>query len=462
MPCSPERDAKGRSEASPRWSGRFGFVLAAIGSAVGLGSIWKFPYEVGANGGGAFIAFYVLGLILVVVPLMLAEFAIGRRGRGDAATSLAGVAAEAGSSRHWGVVGWLGIVAGFLILSFYSVIGGWTLAYAVETLIDGLPAPAEAGTRFESLLAAPARMTAYHAAFMAATAVIVARGVNAGIEAASRVLMPVLAVLMTGLAIHAAIAGDLGAALDFLLAMDTGSFTAHAAIEAIGLGFFSIGVGLGLMVTYAAYAAPDVSLVQVALAASIADTVLSFLAGLAVFPIVFAHGLDPAGGPGLVFVTLPVAFAAMPGGIAVALAFFALLLVAALASAVSLLELVVAPLVPRLGWTRPRAVAVSAAACFAVGLATVFSFNLWAGWSPLGAVPGLEAATVFDLLDDLTSNVMLPLGGLLIALFAGWRAPRLLEGELGLGPTWAGSLRWALRWAAPALILAATLAPVLL
>jgi NSS family neurotransmitter:Na+ symporter len=424
------------------WSGRAGFILAAIGSAVGLGSIWKFPYEVGANGGAAFVLFYLLGLALVVVPLMLAEFAMGRRGGGDAVSSIARLAAAHGAHHGWTWAGVLGVLAGALILSYYSVIGGWTIAYAIDPARD-----------YDALLASPLRMIGYHALFLALAAAIVARGVGAGIEAASKVLMPLLALLMLGLALYGVIEGDARATLRFLFRLDLSGFTARAALEALGLGFFSIGVGFGLMITYAAYARPDIDLRQAALISVGADTAISLLAGLAVFPLVFANGLDPAGGPGLVFVTLPIAFARMPFGAVAAVAFFSLLFVAALASAISMLELAVAPLMRRFGWPRPRAAAAVAGACFVAGLATVFSFNLWSHWTP----------TAFDLLDNLTSNVMLPAGGLALALFAGWALPKaLLAEELRMTRCGAALLHGLLRWLTPALIALTAAAPAVL
>jgi NSS family neurotransmitter:Na+ symporter len=448
-----------------RWSGRIGFIAAAAGSAVGLGSVWKFPYEVGTNGGGAFVLFYLIGLAAVVAPLMVAEFAIGRRGRGDAAGSIEAVAAACGASRAWGWLGLLGIVTGLLILSFYSVIGGWALAYAVETPLRGLPgATAQAAdARFAALLASPWRLIAYHAAFMAVTAVIVARGVAGGIEAACKVLMPALVVLLAGLALYAAASGGLPATLRFMFRIEPQALTARAALEALGLGFFSIGVGLGLMVTYAAYAGESIDLRRAAVATVVADTAISFLAGFAVFPLVFAHGLDPASGAGLVFVTLPIAFARMPFGIVPATLFFVLLVFAALASAISMLELAASLFTRRLGWSRRRAALVPAVACFAGGLVTVLSFNRWADWHPLGFVPALASATPFDLLDQLTSNVLLPLGGLGLAVLAGWVLPlSLLADELRLPPKRARLLRGLLRWVVPAGILAAALAPLLL
>jgi NSS family neurotransmitter:Na+ symporter len=446
------------------WSGRVGFILATIGSAVGLGSIWKFPYEVGANGGSAFLLLYLAGLVLVVLPLMLAELAIGRRGRGDPAKSIAAVAAANGASRRWAFFGVLGVAACFLILSFYSVIGGWTIRYALDTAWRGLPGadPLAVRAQYEAFLAAPLQMLGYHAIFMATTAWIVARGVAHGIEAAVKLLMPLLGTLMVALAAYGMIEGDLQSTLRFLLQVDVQHLTARTALEALGLGFFSIGVGVGLMITYGAYGSGEVDLKQVAIVSVIADTAISLLAGLAVFPIVFAHGLDPASGPGLVFVTLPLAFAQMPFGVAAAVAFYSLLFVAALASAISLLEPLVALLVRRQGWRRPVASLAGAASCYVVGVATVLSFNLWADWFPLRRWEVFAKATLFDLVDQLTSNLLLPIGGMAIAVFAGWALPRrVLVDELRLGPRAATAVMLALRYIAPAGIVAASFAWVL-
>lgn len=430
-----------------------------------MGSIWKFPHEVGSNGGGAFVLFYVLGLALVVIPLMFAELALGRRGRADAATSIATVAGAHGASKSWAWVGVLGVITGMLVLSFYSVVGGWTIAYVIETAFDGLAGtdPAAVQARFDGLLAAPLRMTAYHALFMGVIVMIVARGIGGGIEASAKVLMPLLGVLMTGLACYSALEGDLAAALRFLFKLDLHSLSARAALEALGLGFFSIGVGFALMITYAAYARADVNLKQVAIVSVGVDTAISLLAGIAVFPLVFAHGLDPAGGPGLVLVTLPLAFGNMPFGTPAACAFFILLLVAALASAVSLLELAVAITVHRLGWQRTSASLVGGSICFCAGLATVLSFNLWSHWFPLAGLPGFERATVYDLIDHLTSNMLLPIGGLGLAIFCGWVLPaRVLIEELQLSPLAGAWLRALLRYVVPSVIAAATLAPLML
>jgi len=345
------------------------------------------------------------------------------------------------------------------------VIGGWTLAYTAQTALGGLPGsePQSVQARYDALLASPLEMLGYHVLLMAATAAIVARGIAGGIEAACKVLMPLLAALMVLLATYAMVEGDAAAALHFLLKLDPQRLTAGAAIDALGLGFFSIGVGLGLMITYAAYSGAEVNLKEVAVASVVADTAISLLAGLAVFPIVFAHGLDPAYGPGLVFVTLPLAFAQMRLGTIAAVAFFVLLFVAALASAISMLEIVVATLMRRCELRRAVATAVAAGTCLVAGIATVLSFNLWVDWHPLAGWRGFERATVFDLLDYLTSNVLLPLGGLAIALFAGWAVPAgLLTEELHLTPATARVLRVLLRYVAPLAIAATAISPFLL
>ena len=440
------------------WTSRSGFILATIGSAIGVGSIWKFPYEVGSNGGGAFVLVYLLGLALVVVPLMLAEFAIGHRGKADAATSMEIVAAEESVSPRWGVFGLLGATTAFLILSFYAVVGGWTLTYAYDTLVAGVPAGADGVSRsFADLQASPGRMALFQGLFLALVAAVVVRGVEKGIESAMKVLMPLMALLLVALTVYSMRNGDASAALRFLFVPEFDDLTARGVLDALGLGFFSIGVGLGILLTYAAYSPPGVDLKTVAVTSVVADTAISFLAGLAVFPVVFANDLDAGSGPGLVFETLPVAFGSMPAGRLVAAAFFALLTVAALGSAISMLEAVVAVLDRRLGWSRHFSVVAAATTCFVAGLATVFSFNRWSDFHPFGWMERYEEATIYDLLDDATSQLMLPAGGLAIAIFVGWvLSDRLLGDELRLRGWPLTGLRWMARVVAPATIATAT------
>ena len=451
------------TSAGPEWKTRSGFVLATIGSAIGIGSIWKFPYEVGANGGGAFVLVYLVGLALVVVPMMLAEFAIGRRGRADAATSIEVTAVSEAASPRWRVIGVAGAVTAFLILSFYAVIGGWALFFAVDTLRHGLPRGAAAVTdRFDGLLGSPVRMAAYQALFLASVAVVVGRGVQRGIEVSMKVLMPLLAALLVALAGYSMSTGDADAALRFLFVPDFDDLTGRGILDALGLGFFSIGVGLGILLTYAAYSPRAVGLKSAAVVAVAGDTAVSLLAGLAIFPVVFANDVDPGSGPGLAFVALPLAFDAMPGGRWAATMFFAMLAIAALGSAISMLETVVAVADRRYGWRRSRGTVVAAVLCFVAGLATVLSFNHWADFHPLGGIGRYRDATVFDLLDDLTSQLLLPLGGLAIAIFAAWvMSSRLLAVELDLRGWALRGLRLTLRFVAPALVVAAAAASVL-
>ncbi|BCW89395.1 hypothetical protein sos41_25580 [Alphaproteobacteria bacterium SO-S41] len=437
------------------WSGRAAFFLATVGSAVGLGSIWKFPYMVGANGGGAFLLLYLVGLALAVLPLMIAEFVIGRAGQGSAVTSIVHVAKKTGASPLWGLIGGWGVAAGFLILSFYSVFGGWTIAFAVQALQGGATAPdgAAAGAVFGAFLADPGGMALFHAIFMSLTALIVIGGVSGGLERALTVLMPVMFLILIGLVGYAATSGGMGRALTFLFQPDFSKVTWKTALDAIGLGFFSIGVGIGVMITYAAYAGREIGLAKMAISTIAADTVASLLAGLAIFPIVFAHGLDPAGGPGLMFVTMPVAFGQISGGAIVAFGFFALLLVSALASAISIFELIVAWAAERYGIGRTAATLWTAILCGCMGMATVWSFNILADVHPFQPFGILKGKTFFDAIDWLTSNLMLPIGGIAIAGFLGWTAAgRILDDEIGGRGTGLEILRWLLRLVAPAAI----------
>ncbi|NWH08912.1 MAG: sodium-dependent transporter [Alphaproteobacteria bacterium] len=432
----------GKVPARQFWSSRTAFLLATIGSAVGLGSIWKFPYMVGDNGGGAFVLVYLGAILIIILPLLIAEFAVGRRGGGSAVGSFANVAEESGASRSWGLAGVLGAVASFLILSFYSVVGGWTLAFIPLTAsgsFTGAGVPEIAG-HLTALLADPMTLTLYHGLFMGVTAVIVMLGVISGLERAVTILMPLMFAIMAVLVVYALVTADGFAAARFLFTPDFSKITANVVIDAIGLAFFSISVGLGAMITYAAYAGRDIDLSETALITIAADTFISFMAGFAIFPLVFSYGLDVAQGPALMFQVLPVAFSKMPLGAFVGTAFFVLLFVSALASAISLLEIFVSWLVES---GIPRLIAAPSAAllCWFAGLGTVYSFNLWSGVHPLDGVRGFENQTIYDLLDFLTSNIMLPLGGILVAVFAGYvmRRSAVLE-ELGWKE---GVIAWA-------------------
>jgi NSS family neurotransmitter:Na+ symporter len=439
-----------------RFASGFGFVLATIGSAVGLGSIWKFPYEVGENGGGGFLLFYLLGLALVVFPLLLAEFVVGRRGRGDAAQSLRHVAPEARRSPTWRWVGLLGIAGGFLILTYYAVIAGMTMAYVPHALTAGFAGTdrARSAADFAALTASPVHLGFWQAAFLAVTIAVVARGVRKGVETACTILMPLLAVLMVALVLYGLIEGDVSAAFAFLFQPRWEAISARAALDALGLGFFSIGVGMGVMITYAAYAGDKFDLTRAAVMTLAGDTAISLMAGLAIFPIVFAEGLDPAGGANLMFLTLPIAFGAVPFGDLVGAAFFLLLFVAALASAISLVEVVAAPLMRAAHISRPKAALLIGIAAWIGGLPSMLSFNLWSEVRPLAWLDGFGHLNLFDAVDGFTSNLLLPVCGLALSIFAGWMMPeRMYEAELGRATRRLDmTLRFLLRWVVPAVI----------
>lgn len=426
---------QGHSGRHEGWSSRLVFLMAAVGAAIGLGNLWKFPYTAGVSGGAAFVLVYVVAVAAVAVPIVMAELLIGRRGRMSPPNSFMTLAREAGASRGWRLVGWMNLLAVFLILSFYSVIAGWALAYVPKLALGHFSGatPAQVADEFSSLLASPAKLALLHALFMALTVSIVAIGLKRGIERAVRFMMPALLVMLVALVGYAAVAGDVGRALAFLFQADFSKITAPVILQAIGQAFFSVSVAMGLLITYGAYLDSETRLGQSAVYIAGADTFVALLSGLAIFPLVFANNLDPAEGPGLIFVTLPIAFGQMPLGALFGAVFFVLVLVSALTSSIAILE-------PMVSWAeehdrlrRGPAAVIAGAAAWLVGLATVFSFNLWAGWFPLGALERFRQSTVFDLIDYLTSNLLLPLGGLLIAVFVGWvLSAETTRAELGL------------------------------
>lgn len=408
-----------RTSQHGNWSSRAAFILAAVGSAVGLGNIWKFPYEAGQGGGAAFVAIYLLCVFAVGVPVMIAELSLGRRGRGSPPKSLELVATDEGQSKAWSGVGWIGTIGAFLVLSFYSVIGGWTLYYVLTSAMGGLEnITADAsGALFNGFLADSWGLIGWHIAFMAITIFIVARGIQGGLEKAVTFLMPALFVLLVGLAIYSVTTGDGAAAIKFLFAPDFSKVNADVVLQALGQAFFSLSLALGTMLAYGAYLPEDVSIPRSSLIIAGADTGVALLAGLVIFPIVFAYGLEAGAGPGLIFVTLPIAFGQMVGGQIVGTLFFVLLAIAAVTSSISLLEPVVSWLEEHRGFKRPIAAITAGGAIFTVGLGTVFSFNHWAEVKFFGR-------TVFDNLDFLTNNIMMPLGGLLMVVFVGWFVSR--------------------------------------
>ncbi len=407
---------------SESWSGRVAFILAAIGAAVGLGNIWKFPYTLGSSGGSAFVLVYVTAIFLVATPIMISEMIIGRHARASAPTALRNVAVSSGATRHWAILGWMGLIALFLVLSFYSVIAGWTAAYLVKSAtgsISGLTAE-EVGAGFGAFIGSPGELVFWHFLFTGATIFIVSRGVKIGLERVVRVLMPALFITLVALVINSAFVGDFATAFRFLFTADLSKLTPGVVLAAVGQAFFSVNVGIGAVLTYSAYLPEDVNIFRSSIIVALGDTLVALLAGLAIFPIVFANNLDPAEGPGLVFVTLSTAFAQMPAGSVIGAGFFLMLIFAALTSSISMLETMTARAIEIPGMTRSKAVIIIGTGTFLMGLVTVFSFNKWENVYLLDAIPTFAGKTPFDLIDYLVSNVMMPLGGMLYALFAGW------------------------------------------
>lgn len=411
------------------WSSRLAFILAATGSAVGLGNIWRFPYTAGEYGGGAFVLVYLLCVAGIGIPIMMAEIMLGRRGRQSPINTMLALARQEGRTAAWQLLGWMGILAGFLILSFYSVVAGWTLAYAVRAVAGTFQgADAEAiGATFSALVGDPERLLAWHTIFMAMVVLVVARGVASGLEQAVRVMMPALFVLLLLLVGYAMTTGHFAVGAAFLFAPDFGKLSGEAVLSAMGQAFFSLSLGMGAIMIYGSYLSSQASIAQNTVIIAGLDTLVSLLAGLAIFPIVFAHGLEPQQGTGLVFKVLPLAFGQMPGGQLFGTLFFVLLVFAAWTSAISLLEPMVAWLVENLSFSRVRASVLAGAGVWLLGIACLLSLNAWSDIKLFGL--GL-----LDLFDFVTANVLLPLGGLLIAIFAGWilaRASSVDELDMG-------------------------------
>jgi len=416
-----------RGSIHGQWSSRWAFFLAATGSAVGLGNIWKFPYITGENGGGAFVLVYLICIAIIGIPIMMAEIMIGRRGRRSPINTMRILARQGRHSPRWQYLGWGGVIAGFLILSYYSVIAGWALAYvfrAAGSDFDGATADGVASI-FSSLVSDPERLLAWHTIFMVMTLVVVSRGVASGLEKAVRYLMPALFILLLVLLGYAMSSGAFAEGVSFMFKPDfhalffhmdkSGAehFSMSGVLTAMGHAFFTLSLGMGAIMVYGSYLPGDTSIAKTSVAIALADTAVALIAGLAIFPLVFANHLEPGAGPGLIFQTLPLAFGHMPGGGLFGTLFFILLVFAAWTSAISLIEPAVTWLVETIHMDRVKATVYSGLAAWLLGIGTIFSFNLWSKAT-------INGKTFFDIMDFLTANLMLPLGGLAIAIFAGW------------------------------------------
>ncbi|MCW8948639.1 MAG: sodium-dependent transporter [Sedimenticola sp.] len=417
-----------------QWSSRLMFILAATGSAVGLGNIWKFPYLTGEYGGGAFVLVYLICLALVGIPILIAEVMMGRRGRQSPVFSWQTLAADAGANGSWKLVGWAGMLAGLIILSYYSVIAGWTLAYLVRMASGSLIRVTEegAGSIFTQLVMDPERMLAWHTIFMVMTIKVISRGVKKGLEQAVRILMPLLFALLLVLVIYAWRHGDFAQAYEFMFNSDFSKLTPAALLTALGHAFFTLSVGVGAMMVYGAYLPSRVSIAKTSILVALLDTIVALLAGLVIFSIVFAHDLAAGDGPGLIFQTLPIAFGQMPGGSFFGALFFLLLVFTAWTSSIALIEPMVSWLVEKRDVDRIRAAIWTGIVAWLLGIVTILSLNSWSFSFSFGGQ--LKHHGLFDVLDILTSSIILPLGGLCVALFVGWVMSReSVSEELGGG-----------------------------
>ena len=397
------------------WSSRFAFLMASVGFAVGLGNIWRFPYVTGENGGGAFVVVYLACAFGIGVPIVMAELLIGRRGKGSPTTAMANVAEESGRSPHWRWVGGMGLLAAYTIEVVYAVVVGWVLWYlfkAVTTGFVGIDA-VSASAEFDSVLGNNLGMMAWTLVGLGITGYIIYSGVQGGIEKAVNIMMPLMFFLLVGLAGYNYFAGGFEQAVSWLFTPDFSQIGHTTVLAAIGQAFFSIGVAMGGMMTYGSYLPRSISISQSVLIIVIADTMVAVIAGLVIFPAVFFNGLDPAAGPGLIFQTMPVAFAQMPGGYVFSILFFLMLSVAGITSMVGLVESVNAWLQDHYGITRHRSAVLLIGSIACLSVLSILSYNVLSDYSIAGR-------NFNDTMDYFSNQILLPVGGLLLAIFAGW------------------------------------------
>ncbi|HOR86214.1 MAG TPA: sodium-dependent transporter [Bacillota bacterium] len=396
------------TEKRENWGSRFGFLMAAAGSAVGLGNIWRFPYLTGMNGGGAFIIIYLGCVALVGLCIMTAEFAVGRR------SGLAAVGAYKSVSDRWSFAGALGVLSGFFIMGFYPVVGGWSLAYIAKSFTGLLAAPEAIGDAFGAFITNPVEPLVWMVIYLAINVVIVAKGIQSGIEAAGKVMMPLLYVILIAIIFRTVSLPGGGEGLKFLFTPDFSKVTGQTFLAALGQAFFSLSLGMGCMITYGSYLSKDEKLPQNALIVTTMDTSVALLAAVAIFPALFAFGVEPTAGPGLVFVVIPQVFAQMGGfGVIFSALFFLLLFIAALTSSVSLLEVVVAYLIDQQKMPRKKAVYITSAIMAVMCILASLSLGVMSGFTIFGV-------GFFDFFDILTDKIFLAIGGGLLAIFVGF------------------------------------------
>ncbi len=432
--------------SKPAWSSQWVFILAAVGSAVGLGNLWKFPYIAGENGGGAFVLVYLLCVVLIGLPVLMAEIGLGRMGKANPPQAMANLAATFRASPLWGVLGIMGVLAGLLILSFYTVIAGWAIDYFTASAVGQFRgvSHSEVSDYFEALLASPGALLFWHTVMVGLTVAIAAKGVKSGLEKAINVMMPLLFLILLVLLGWAAAQAGFAQSVSFLFEPSFSKLSWEAVLVAMGHAFFTLSIGMGAMMVYGSYLPDKYAIGKAAVWIVFADTLVALLAGVIIFTVVFSNGLAPGAGPGLLFQTLPIAFGQMSGGWFWGTLFFFLVVLAALSSAISLIE-------PAVSWVeqnwrieRTRAAWLLGGIVWLLGVGTVLSFNVW---SEVHFLPG---KTFFDSLDFITANLMLPLGGLLIAVFMAWVVTdQARRDEYRLPSYLDAGFKWDLRYIAP-------------
>jgi NSS family neurotransmitter:Na+ symporter len=398
-----------------KWSSRLGFIIATAGAAIGLGNIWRFPYMAGTQGGGAFVIVFLLCVLLVGIPIMLAEMSIGRRARKNPISALKDLAQDNSHSKHWQIVGALGAITSLLILSFYSVVGGWSIYYLLKSINGSFShtSATEIQAIWTGLMASPIQVILWHTIFMALTVWVVVAGIVNGIERATKIMMPALYVVLILLVIYACTNGYFLKAWHFLFDFRLNQITTTVVIAALGHAFFSLAIGVGALLIYAAYTPEKSKLVSSTFIVVVLDVLVALLAGLAIFPLVFRFHLPLNSGPGLMYQALPIAFSHIFAGRLVASAFFLLLLFAAWTSSINLAEPVVSVVRDWLDWSRRRAAILVGVVAWAMGLLSALSFNLLSGIE-------FKGANLFTLISNLATDILLPLGGIGFSLFAGW------------------------------------------
>jgi|TARA_B110000438_G_scaffold91585_1_gene91166 NSS family neurotransmitter:Na+ symporter len=441
------------SVTQEQWSSRYGFLLASVGFAVGLGNIWRFPYVTGQNGGSAFLFIYLAAALIIGLPLLITELSIGRRGKSSAPGSIVNVAEASGASRSWGLVGSLGVFCAFIILSYYSVMSGWTLDYffrAASGSLEGITAN-ESMKMFSALNNNPWKLLFWNTIIYLLVIFVVRQGVQAGIERAVKVLMPALFVILIVMMIYSAIAGDLIAATRFLLEPDFSKVTSSMIMQAVGQAFFSIGIGWGTLIVFGSYLPDDVSIPRSAVILIFADTFVALLAGFAIFPLVFGYGLTPTSGAGLAFETLPLAFGQMPGGAFFGALFFLLLITASLSSCIGIAESVVSWVSDKWNIERQKGILLTASMAWFLGIFSILSFGRWSDFYPLEFIPLFAGKTIFYSLDFLAANILLLIGSMLVAVFFGWfTTKKIKEIEIGIeSPKWFDFWHFMIRFIVP-------------